>query len=324
MTGVAASRTVDVFLPGWEIVRYFGPGGQLRRMADNQTDPKPILLCADDYAIAPGVSRAILDLIDRGRLSATSCMTVSRFWPEHAGRLRARDGKADIGLHLTLTDAAPLSAMPRLAPTGRLPGLGRLIALALLRRLDREEIGGEVDRQIARFADAFGRPPDYVDGHLHVHQLPVVRDIVLDRIKRLPGAYLRVCAEPASAILRRGVAVQRALVISALGTGLKRRIAAGRLGGNARFAGVRDFDETQPYRTLMQAFLRDAPDGLLVMCHPGIADADLAAVDRVTTAREEEYRYLGSDEFPRDLTAAGVALARFSRAASPGTSCAAG
>jgi len=36
-----------------------------------------IVLCADDYGIAPGVGRAIRDLLDRGRLSATSCMVVS-------------------------------------------------------------------------------------------------------------------------------------------------------------------------------------------------------------------------------------------------------
>jgi chitin disaccharide deacetylase len=87
---------------------------------------------------------------------------------------------------------------------------------------------------------------------------------------------------------------------------------------------VRDFDETRPYRDLLRRFVRDAPEELLVMSHPGIVDADLAAADRVTTAREEEYRYLASDEFSADLTAAGVTLARFKPAAGPGTSSAAG
>jgi predicted glycoside hydrolase/deacetylase ChbG (UPF0249 family) len=292
-------------------------------MASTQSQPRPVVLCADDYAIAPGVSRAILELIDRGRLTATSCMTVSRFWPEHADWLRPRAGKADIGLHFCLTEAAPLSAMPHLAPEGRLPALGALLGRALLRRIDPDEIARELDRQLDRFADAFGRPPDYVDGHLHVHQLPIVRDVVMRRMRQtLPQAYLRVCDEPLPAILRRGVAVPRALVISLLGRGL-RRLAAGRP-ANPRFTGVRDFDEKAPYRALMQAFLRDAPNGLLVMCHPGVVDADLAAADRVTTPREEEYRYLLSDEFLKDLEAAEVRLSRFRRADAPGTSSAAG
>ena len=35
-----------------------------------------IWLCADDYGISPGVNRAIRDLIERGRLNATSVMVV--------------------------------------------------------------------------------------------------------------------------------------------------------------------------------------------------------------------------------------------------------
>jgi predicted glycoside hydrolase/deacetylase ChbG (UPF0249 family) len=278
---------------------------------------RKVVLCADDYAIAPGVSRAILALIDQGRLTATSCMAASRFWPEHADWLRARADRADIGLHFTLTDAAPLSAMPHLAPQGRLPSLGRLIALALLRRLDPEEIAGELDRQLDRFVDAFGRAPDYIDGHLHVHQLPTVRDLVIDRIRSAnPAAYLRVCDEPVLAILRRRIAVRRAVVISGLGHGLRRRAARAGIPANRRFAGVRDFDKAAPYRDLLRTFLRDAPAGLLVMCHPGIVDADLAAADRVTTAREEEYRYLAGAEFLEDVAEAGVTLARFKDARS--------
>ena len=38
--------------------------------------PRRIWLCADDYGISPGVNRAIRDLIERGRLNATSVMMV--------------------------------------------------------------------------------------------------------------------------------------------------------------------------------------------------------------------------------------------------------
>lgn len=273
---------------------------------------KPIVLCADDYAIAPGVSRAILALIDDGRLSATSCLSVSPFWPEHANWLRPRAARADIGLHLALTDLRPLGPMPRLAPRGRLPPLARLLGTALSGGLDRDEIADEVDRQIDRFAIAFGRPPDYVDGHMHVHQLPVVRDIVVDRLRsRLPSAYVRVCDEPLGAILRRKTAVARASIISLLGRGLRRRVDRLGIPSNRRFAGVRDFDEPQPYRDLFRRFIANAPDGLLIMCHAGTPDAALADVDAVTYQREDEYRYLGSQECLDDLAEAGVTVARF-------------
>ena len=39
--------------------------------------PRRIILCADDYGIAPGVNDAIRDLVARGRLNATSVMVVA-------------------------------------------------------------------------------------------------------------------------------------------------------------------------------------------------------------------------------------------------------
>lgn len=269
---------------------------------------RPIILCADDYAIAPGVSRAILDLIEHGRLSATSCMTTSRFWPEHAQWLKPLAPRADVGLHFVLTDGRPLGAMPGLAPTGKLPTIARLILTA--RRLDPGEIEAELGRQLDSFEVAFDRRPDYIDGHQHVHQLPVVRDVVLRALRtRLPGAYVRFCDEPVAAIFRRGVARGHAVIVSALGRGLRRQ--ADQVEGNRRFAGVRTFGETAPYRDLFRRYVDRAPSGLLVMCHPGRADADLAAVDPVTHQREGEYAYLRGSDFPADLAAAGVRLARF-------------
>ena len=49
--------------------------------------PRRIWLCADDYGISPGVNRAIRDLIERGRLNATSVMVVG---PRSAATKSAR------------------------------------------------------------------------------------------------------------------------------------------------------------------------------------------------------------------------------------------
>ena len=273
----------------------------------------PFMLGADDYGIAPGVGAAIRALLARRRLSGTSCLVVSPHFAAEAPALRDLAPDADIGLHLALTQFAPLGAMPRLASGGVLPPAGKLIALALTRRLDPGEIGAEIDRQLDAFERAFARPPGYVDGHHHVQQLPVVRDVLLARFRaRLPeGTALRVCAEPPGAVIARGVAVPRAALIGCLGAGLRRRADAAGIPSNRRFAGVRDFNEKAPYRALFRRFIRGSPAGLAVMCHPGHPDAALAALDHVTHARQGEYDYLAGDEFPADLTAAGMRLARF-------------
>lgn len=278
---------------------------------------RKVIVCADDYGISPGVGRAIRELIGLGRVSATGCMTGSRHWPAEAEPLRALRANADIGLHLTLTDHAPLGPMPDLAPEGRLPPLGRLMGLAFLGRLERREIAAELERQLDAFEAAMGGPPDFLDGHHHVHQLPVVREVVAEvyeRRLRPHGAWVRYCDEPLAALPRIGVAPLRAAVISLIGRSWARRGRRRGIPGNRGFRGVRDFHEPA-FAALFPRYLRDIGDGSLVMCHPGFADAELAAVEQVTAQRDDEYRYLASETYGADLAAAGVTVARFRPAA---------
>lgn len=277
------------------------------------TAPVSIALLADDYGIAPGVSRGIRELLAAGRLSGTSCLVLSPHWKDEAPALRDLTAWADVGLHLALTDLSPLGRMPHLAPLGKLPGLGKLIVAAHLGRLRAEEIGQEIDRQLDAFEEAMGRPPDYIDGHQHVQQLPVVREIVLDRLKhRLPpGTALRVCHEPLAAIRRRGIAVLRAAVIAAIGRPLRRLADDNAIASNRRFAGVRNFTERQPYRALFRRYIADPPHGLAIMCHPGYPDDALRKLDPVVDSRSGELAYLSGADVLDDLARAGATLSRF-------------
>jgi hypothetical protein len=74
---------------------------------------KRIVVCADDYNIAPGVSKAIRELIAQGRLNATSVMTLFPGLEEEANALLATPSPVplQIGLHLTLSGGfAPRTA----------------------------------------------------------------------------------------------------------------------------------------------------------------------------------------------------------------------
>jgi chitin disaccharide deacetylase len=273
-----------------------------------------LILCADDYGLAPGVSRAILRLLAAGRLSATSCMSLGPAWAEHAAALKPHAETADIGLHLTLTDHRPLGPMPGLAPEGELPPVGALLARTLIGRIDRAEIAQELERQLDAFEREFGRPPAFLDGHQHVHQFPILRDAVVDlwqrRLSRT-GAWMRVCVEPWRATLKRGVDAPKAWVITGLGRGLRGRARAAGVPTNDRFSGIHDFSGRISYAALFEKFVHEAgPETLLVMCHPGEVDAELVALDPVTTAREEELRFFESAEFPALLARSGLTLGR--------------
>ena len=281
----------------------------------NSSAPAPrLILCADDYAIAPGVSRGILSLIEQDRLTATNCLTVSRFWPEHAGWLKPHAAKADIGLHLALTLLTPLGSMPHTAPQGRLPDIKDLTIASWRGRLDLAEIEAELGRQIDAFEAGFGRPPAFLDGHQHVHQLPGVREIVVALWQRRlarHGTWLRLTDEPLPAILRRGVERTKSAIISLLGRGLGRQARRAGIPTNDSFSGVQDFSGRVPYARMFDRFLEEPRGRHLVMCHPGHVDDALREVDDVTDAREEELRFFGSDEFLAAVARHGLVLSRF-------------
>lgn len=292
--------------------------------------PRPILLCADDYGLAPGVSAAILELLQAGRLSVTGCMTVSPFWSEHGAWLKASVPPQAVGLHLTLTDHVPLGPMPNLrrraglAEDGpsppRLPPLGVLLRLALTGQLRRPEIvaeiAAEIGRQCAVFTAVTGHPPAFIDGHQHVHLFPGISGLVLDAVAALPrGTWVRDCRESLPAILRRGVAVPKAAFLSLLGWTAGQRATKRGLAGNCGFRGVHDFSGRQPFAMLLDRFLGPGGNqepGLppLIMCHPGIPDAALRQADPVCEPRRDEYDTLVGPLLPQLLERHGVRLVR--------------
>jgi chitin disaccharide deacetylase len=278
-----------------------------------QRPTRRIFLCADDYGLAPGVDAAIRDLIGRGRLSATSVMVVTpTFGRDEAvalARIEREASPAAIGLHVTLTAPhRPLTTGFRPLAGGAFPTLGRLMALGLARRLDPTSLATEIRAQIAAFTAAFGREPDFVDGHQHVQLLPRVSEALLDAVTDLaPRAFVRQCGRAVP--LAERFADPKGLVLDLLSRRFCLLAAAGGIAVNPAFAGTYDFAGTTSFDALFPRFLAHLPDGGLVMCHPGTVDAELTRLDPLTTRRQEEYAYLAGDDFAALLTREGATLA---------------
>ena len=78
----------------------------------------------------------------------------------------------------------PLGDMPHICPDGQLPSLGVLSVAAVTHSLNLNEIAFEIDQQLDAFEAHFGQPPDFLDGHQHVQQLPGIRDLVVKCYQR--------------------------------------------------------------------------------------------------------------------------------------------
>ena len=270
-------------------------------------------LCADDYALAPGVSRGILAAFEAVALTATSVMTTSPWWPDHAGALVPYAERADIGLHLNLTTGAPLGPMTAFAPSGLLPSLGAIAQQVGLGRLPRQEIADEIDRQFTRFEDVLGRAPDHVDGHQHVHVLgPIRRLLVAALQKRGWRPWLRDSGDLPMRILRRRTSLKKALGLAALAHDFRRETIEGGFAVNDGFAGFSPFRETDDYATQFERFLVAPGRQHLVMCHPGFVDEHLRRLDPVVESRERELDFLTSPRFRALLARRSARIVRLS------------
>lgn len=275
------------------------------------TTHQTLTFCADDYGLAPGVSQAIRALIEQRRLHATSCMTGSPHWPDAATAIRPLAPLAHIGLHVTLTDQTPLTPMPKTAPQGKLPPIENLIINAHLGRLDQDEIRAEIKAQVDAFITHFGRAPDYLDGHQHAHELPMIQDILLDVwAGPMNGrGWIRNCWESPWALISRRIDPVRALIIGAMGLRLLGKMKRLGIPHNQSFRGVYDLTDRVPFSRLVDRFIAQPKPQTLIMVHPGFVDDALRAVDPVTDQREREYAYLASDQFAHSLDQRGITLA---------------
>lgn len=237
------------------------------------------------------VDAGILGLAGLGRLSATSLLVDG---PAAARDVPALlDAPLQIGLHLNLTESF---GQPGLC----LP-LRQLIQAAYLRSLPMAQVRDSIRRQLDRFRELTGRWPEYVDGHQHVHQLPGVRDALLQALGAV-GAHpwIRDTGRPRMAGLPVGLRF-KACVIAALGAaGLRDRARAAGYSQNPGFLGVYDFKGGIPaYETWMSHWLAACRDGDVLMCHPALGHEP---ADALSPQRQAEYAVLAGPRMAYWLT----------------------
>lgn len=237
-------------------------------------------------------------LAGQGRISAVSCLTTAPSWRTAGLHVQAlqRTG-VDIGLHLDLT-FHPFDA-------GLRRPLAEWLLRTSLRASGRQRLRTEIVAQLDAFETAVGRPPAHVDGHQHVHQLPVLRDLLTDVLARRYAGHL-----PWLRSTRRASneGLNKAWVIERLGAEGLRRLASRRgFHQNGHLLGVYDFGgDTVRYLALLGAWLGQARDGDLLMCH---AAADAPHWDPIGDARRRELTALSGDECGALLAQAHVQIA---------------
>ncbi len=258
---------------------------------------KSIILCADDYAQNRGISRGIRQLAARGRLSAVSCFTFMASWEEEGPALASCGDTFDIGLHFSLTHHIK-------------PSIADWMLRSLRGTIDRAEVEDHLAFQWERFRGVLGRDPDYLDGHQHVHALPGIAPIIEETLHALgvPATFpIRRVDRP----LFHPAGIAKSTILSFLA---RRGQRAPIFPGNRRFAGLYSFRGN--FAALLARWTQAAPDGTLIMCHPGLPDDD--SDDPIAMARMIEFDTLSRDWLDQILAESDACLGRFSRVAANG------
>ncbi|HUR89744.1 MAG TPA: ChbG/HpnK family deacetylase [Ramlibacter sp.] len=260
---------------------------------------KRIAICIDDYGLHPAVDDAVLRLVEEGRVTATSCMVGAPAWAQDAPRLKPlfEAGRVDAGVHMDFTEY-PIDASMRRP-------LNAWMVETVLHRVDVDAIRREIRLQLDRFEQAMGRAPAHVDGHQHVHQFPVVRDVLVEELERRYGSSKRPWLRSTNGAARWRL---KGRVIEAMGARALARLAQEHgFAQNRTLLGVYDFAGGAPrFRSLLQMWLARAEDGDLLMCH--VATGDVPG-DEIAAARVDEFEVFSQDGFDGLVADAGVTVA---------------
>ncbi len=154
---------------------------------------QPPLLHADDLGLARGVDAAILDLAQSGRLQGASLLVNGPSAANAAEAWRKLAPAPPLTLHLCLTEGHRLPNCPDL-PTG----FGTLLLASLLpwqRRRISPQLRTVLLQQFSRYRELTGVDQIRLDGHQHIHLIPLVMDAVLDLARSESITWVRTTRE---------------------------------------------------------------------------------------------------------------------------------
>lgn len=146
-----------------------------------------LIISADDFGKSELANKNILALVRLGKLDRVSVMANGNFSPEEIGEITRSGAKLDIHL-----DLANVPRKERKLKKGVL-GRGILFLLKHLgsREYRKERIWSKWTGQIEKFREIFGRHPDGINSHQHVHLFGRYFLMALELAEKYRIPYLR-------------------------------------------------------------------------------------------------------------------------------------
>ena len=234
---------------------------------------KELIINADDFGLSPEIDLGVAEACAKGIVTSASLLANG---PDFDGAVRlARDGGLSVGVHLTLTGGAPVSApgaVPSLLGTSGAfyPRFASFFARFAAGRINRRQVLLEWRAQIEKVIAA-GIKPSHLDGEQYVHLVP---------------GLFGLCARLAGEFGIRRVRAPRRILFLSPRPGPGRLAARALLEGFMLHPAYRRFSGAASPRYLLgfeasgrldekrlECILKNLPEGSSeLVCHPGAAD----------------------------------------------------
>jgi len=236
-----------------------------------------LIVNADDFGLAETVNLGIVRGHREGIVTSTTLLACG-VAAEDAARLALENPSLGVGIHLCLTREAPVldpADIPSIARgdsffASPLPLMARLAA-GLIKKT---EIEAELRAQVEK-AISLGVRPTHIDGHQHVHVMPVIFDIAVRIAKDYGIKAMRYPVGPS--VGRMGVvrSIEK-LLLEGIAKGRRWPEGAVVLSRPDNFFGLAETGCLG--REALIRNIKALPEGTSeIMCHPGLKDDALAA-----------------------------------------------
>ncbi|EKE12044.1 MAG: hypothetical protein ACD_14C00033G0002 [uncultured bacterium] len=219
-----------------------------------------LLIAADDFGISSRANRNILYLVSLGKINRVGVMTRGIISPREIEQLNRSGVKIDI--HLDILHKFDEQRETRRGAVSRaLEFIGKLLMGEILP----SKVEKEWRYQIETFKEMFGRSPDGINSHEHVHFFPLFFKIALRLQKDYNIPYIRFGD---STSLRHNVFIAHILhLLRFLDTKACLEVACVSSTALVSLDWVEDMDN----------FLDNLPEGTVeIVCHPEIAEEFVA------------------------------------------------
>ena len=306
---------------------------------------RTLVVTADDLGYSEERDRGIVRAYREGIVTGASLLVNA------AGAARAvawaRAHAMPLGLHLNLTEGAPVAAAREvrtlLGGDGRFRGKHGLRAALDAGEADPAEAAAEAAAQVARFEALVGRAPAHVDSHQHTHCLPALREPLARALAARGVRSTRLACEAPASLARIADAERRAFYaqVSEDARAARAVYAAHGIAGSTCFLGLSLTDALADAahraesaavtltRSIEEAVTSEGATGALtieLMVHPGLRTPDCRSDAYITgrpdafsrsADREQELRTALDPEVRAAIAAAGCRLGAFPCARTP-------